>query len=84
MPYVTPRLQAEQYTGANEAAIAAIIASFGSYWTPDPSYIGGLRWTGAENDNLTLPIGGYLVYNANGVNDALTQEAYEAYYHEIT
>lgn len=84
MPYVTPRLQSVQYTGANGAAITAIVASFGGYWTPDPSYVDGLRWTGSEDDNLTLPTGGYLVYNTNGVNDALTQEAYEAQYHEIT
>lgn len=84
MPYVTPRLQAEQYTGANGTAITAIVASFGSYWAPDPSYVGGLRWTGVEGDNLTLPVGGYLIYNVNGVNDALSQEEYEAQYHEIT
>lgn len=84
MPYVTPRLESIQYTGSNGTAVSALVASFGNYWTPDPSYVGGLRWTGAEDDNLTLPTGGYLVYNANGVNDAMTQESYEAYYHEIT
>lgn len=84
MPYVVTRLQSIQYTGQNMEAVQQVV-HHSDYWqsaqfTVTQDYI---RWQANEDDRLTVPVGGYLVYNQEtGFYKGLIQADYEAQYRE--
>lgn len=86
MPYVVQKLESIQYTGSNMEAIQAVVNN-ADYWQSSTFSVNTSRvkWTGAEGDSLTIPVGGYLVYNVDGGSMfGMSQADYESQYHEIS
>lgn len=83
MPYVAPKQQSLQFDGTNDEAIRQIIANY-DYWTEDQSFTGsGIKFNGADGDNMTFVNGDYLVYSWNDVR-RFSASDYENRFREIS
>lgn len=85
MPYVVPILESVQYTGSNMEAIQQIVNNSG-YWQVAAFTVNTerIRWTAVEGDKITVPVGGYLVYNIwSNTYFGMSSDDYQSRYHEI-